>query len=402
MSHSLSISPLPPSEAATPAGACLNGDTEVVRALLDEDPARAAAPTGPMNYDPLVYVCFSTAMEDAARRPAFLATAALLLDRGADPNSYYLDGDSRETCLYGATGVHDFPALAELLLKAGADPNDGESLYHSTELAKPTCLKLLLDYRMPLNAHNALARLLDREEPEWVRLFLSYAKSPEEIPAVFGHALRRGRATETFAALIDSIMDMNARDATGLTPFQAATRLGRTDVTALLAAAGADTTLTPADRVVGRLARGETVAAAEITPKIVAALDAETPTPALVVLAERGNCSALKCLLSAGANPDVVDSNGWTALHVAALDGRAEAVKILLRFGADTSVIERAHRGTPLGFACYGSENIRKAEPAAYVDITAALLDAGAALPEKASGSPEVQALLVERGAAKA
>ena len=158
---------------------------------------------------------------------------------------------------------------------------------------------------------NALAHLLDREEPEWVRMMLSYVKDTSEIPAVLPFALRRGRSDAVCQILIDSGMDLNTPDERqgGGTSYQAATRLGRTKVTAMLEAAGADTTLTPTDELIGRLARGEQIAPGSIDPhEMIASLDAEKPTPTLVVLAERGQNDALESLLAAGANPNVADS----------------------------------------------------------------------------------------------
>jgi hypothetical protein len=38
------------------------------------------------------------------------------------------------SCLYGAAGLNNNPALTLALLEAGANPNDGESFYHSTKL----------------------------------------------------------------------------------------------------------------------------------------------------------------------------------------------------------------------------------------------------------------------------
>ncbi|MES2464764.1 MAG: hypothetical protein V4671_29725, partial [Armatimonadota bacterium] len=260
-------------------------------------------------------------LKDAECRPRLVEAARLLLDAGADPNAHWLNAawdDCPESCLYGATGVNDCPELAELLLHAGADPNDGESLYHSTELPTPDCLRLLLAYGADVTAkNNALAHLLDREAPDWLPLMLRTVKEPSQIPPVLPHALRRGRSAEVFRLLIDSGMPLDTPNESGLTPYQSATRLGREDVTAMLAAAGASKTLTPADTILGRLARGEKVAPEDITPKVIYAIDAE-PTAELVRQSERGNNAVLEALLAAGANPNVRDAQN-TPLHLPAL-----------------------------------------------------------------------------------
>jgi len=42
-------------------------------------------------------------------------------------------------------------------------------------------------------------------------------------------------------------------------------------------------------------------------------------------------------VLSKGANPNVIDENGWTPLHEAALHGRPEIARLLIKRGADVN-----------------------------------------------------------------
>ena len=46
----------------------------------------------------------------------------------------------------------------------------------------------------------------------------------------------------------------------------------------------------------------------------------------------------IKILLDAGANPNVADQRGYTALHWAAIDARRSIVKLLLDYGADRQI----------------------------------------------------------------
>jgi ankyrin repeat protein len=386
---------------ATLAAACVTGNTNAIKSFLAEDPALINAKIGPKTWEPLLYVCYSCLLKDEGYRPNLLSVARLLLEARADPNAYWLNAEwdnCPESCLYGATGVNDCPELAEMLLKAGADPNDGESLYHSTELPTSECLKLLLQYGADVTAqNNALAHLLDREEPEWLPLMLNSVKDASRVPPVLPHALRRGRSAEVFRILISSGMPLDTPNDSGLTPFQSATRLGREDVAALLAEAGANTTLTAADTILGRLARGEQVATSEITHDVIETLNTETP-PEMIRQAERGNNIVLEALLAAGADPNVRDSQN-TPLHLPAMQGNLDTVRLLLRYGADPTLRDTVHDGHAVGYACYGSEHFKSASPETYVQVVEALLDAGGTLPETAWGSPEVQAALVKRGA---
>ena len=280
---------------------------------------------------------------------------------------------------------------ARRLLDAGAEPNDNDSLYHAMEAESPELMVLLLERGARLETEgNALARLLDFEKPEWLKAALTFVDDPKALPPVLGHALRRGRSATVFQVLLDFGVDPNASDGAGKTPYQSAARLGRTDVTALLENAGADTALSPVDALLCQLARGEAVGA--ISPEAIAALDAETP-PALTILAERGQTRAVEALLKAGANPNAGQPHG-TPLHQAALNGHAETVKVLLDHGADAHWRDPHYQGNALGWACAGSQNMA-GEHVAIVEI---LLDRGVPLPEKAWGSPEVQVALLARG----
>lgn len=62
--------------------------------------------------------------------------------------------------------------------------------------------------------------------------------------------------------------------------------------------------------------------------------DAETESPTLISVAERGDLSALDALLKSGPSPDVRDSCEWTPLMKAAQNGHIEAVDLLLGAGA--------------------------------------------------------------------
>ena len=363
----------PDLKTATLAAACATGSLDAVRGFIDADPSLTRAKIGEKRWEPLLYVCFSCLLKDPDYRLRLVETAHYLLENAADTNAHFPNPDwnnTPEPCLYGATGVHDCAELAALLLNAGANPNDNESLYHSMELPTWDCLKLLLDHGAQVAHGNALMHLLDREEPDWLRMFLQRAGHPDQIPPVLPHALRRGRSAETFQILLQFGIATDTKDENGLTPYQSATRLGRADVAELLAGAGADATLSPVDKLLSRLASGETVAPETIPRDIIALLDAE-PAPELVRHAESGNTTVVEILLAAGANPNVRDSQ-CTPLHQACLHGHVSAVQALLKHGADPPLCDTVHHGDALVWATFGANHTRTAPPEAY----AAILDA--------------------------
>jgi uncharacterized protein len=81
-----------------------------------------------------------------------------------------------------------------------------------------------------------------------------------------------------------------------------------------------------------------------------AAGDEGSPRPApdaLVRAAERGDVEAIRDLLERGAEVDVRDARGRTAVTAAALAGRRDAVRALIAAGADVD-LQDAERNNPL------------------------------------------------------
>ena len=58
----------------------------------------------------------------------------------------------------------------------------------------------------------------------------------------------------------------------------------------------------------------------------------------LMYLAHEGNAEGIRELLDGGADPNFRDSDGRTALHIAACEGHAEVVELLLQSGAEAAV----------------------------------------------------------------
>ncbi len=132
--------------------ACATGKLDKLRQTVNDDPTWINRSGGPLQLPPLVAVTPSSLVGLPAYRRDLLASARLLLQLGADPDSSIgsrsppanVDRPSdayRLSALYGAAGQNHDLELTSLLLQAGANPNDGESLCHSLE--HPECTRLL-------------------------------------------------------------------------------------------------------------------------------------------------------------------------------------------------------------------------------------------------------------------
>ncbi len=114
------------------------GELDDVRRILDRQPARARERGGPRGWTPILYAAY-TRFTHPQTIDREVQIVRLLLDRGADPNDFYMAGDARYSVLVGAAGEgeQDSPrqpyaaALFDLLLERGAEPFDVQVLYNT-------------------------------------------------------------------------------------------------------------------------------------------------------------------------------------------------------------------------------------------------------------------------------
>jgi ankyrin repeat protein len=344
---------------------------------------------GPLGWPPLVYVCHSCFGR--------VEPARALLERGADPNGFFVNGHGRMSALYGAAGrLHD-PGLTRLLLEAGASPDDGESLYHSTEADSPECLRLLLEHGASTRRTNALAHALDDERIEHVRLLLD-ADADANAGALVAHAVRRGRGSAFVRLLAEHGADLDRpggetwRGKVPLrTPYQHAVLRGRTELAETLAELGANTDLDPADAAVAAVARGE-------RPEGPLPERFDPDAQEVVILnALRGHLDLVVELIGPDFRGVVGGSPEGSLLHHAAWIGSPELVGALLERGADPRGGADGDLDTPLGWAVHGSGSYPGPEPD-FVAVAELLVDAGNRIePQFADHAEGPLAALLER-----
>ena len=376
--------------------AAVLGDEARVRALLAKHPGAVTATAEPFGGMPLVYLCLSKFLRlERERSDAFVRTATLLLDAGADPNGgFWTTGEfpEFETPLYGAAGVAHHAPLTKLLLERGADPNDGEVTYHSPESHDLEAMRLVVETGRltPASLAVMLIRKHDWHDLEGVRYLLRQGANPNERWGRPGftamhHAIMRDNAREAMEALLDHGGDPRLEQE-GLSAVARAARRGRGDLLRLFQARGFPIELTGVDRLIAACALDDDAGVARAVaeaPALVAQLRAMGGA-LLAGFAGTANTAGVARLLDLGIPVDAryAGDGYWdlaqdtTALHVAAWRAWHDTLRLLLARGAPVNAVDARHR-TPLMLAvraCVDSYWTERRSP----EGVAALLAAGA------------------------
>jgi ankyrin repeat protein len=327
--------------------AVVTGNLAEVERRLADDPTAASRPGGPLNWEPLLYLCYARIPGNAAHAPEIVRA---LLDRGADPNTRTLDAwDNPFTALTGVIGEgegdrepHPQAAeLATLLIEAGASPFDTQALYNtSIRRDDPTWLDFLWKHsehrgqldrwraisriggQIPLNALDyLLGNAVAYNHVNRARWLLSHGADPNGLHAYSKRPLREEALMYGHIAIADLLVEHGAKAAPidAHSAFRAACmRLDR------------DTARS--------LAQQHPLYLRDAWPMLTAAR------------AKRADIVAL--LLELGMHVDVADPTQQRGLHNAAASGAVEVAKLLIAHGAD---IDRptTHYGGPLGFAAH-------------------------------------------------
>jgi len=231
---------------------------------------------------------------------------------------------------------------------------------------------------------------------------------PDEMAELNGKLLEYIR-TGNISGIIEVIYqgaDLNMPDEYGLTPMHEAMLISQLNINQsaanhmsrlidILVKLGGDPNVRDSWTLMDIRRHGDMVRAS-LDPDEISELNEE-----LFEYIWKGEVLSILKLISHGADPNaVMDKDGWTVMHYAALRGHLDVVKILIQLGVD--VDSRNHNGwTPL----YGAVNN------GYPDVIKALVESGADVNAKDENGeipihiavfkdyPDVVKVLIELGA---
>jgi len=338
--------------------AIVSGEIAMVEDVLLTRPEAAREPGGSRGWTPILYLCFTRFSHPATVAQA-LAIARALLERGANPNDFYMAGDARYSALTGVAGEGEQDAprqpyareLFQLLLDYGANPFDIQVLY-DTHFSGDVLWWLELIY-----AHTAKAgRTREWTDPNWSMLDMGGYGSGARFLLDLAVKKRNPRLAEWVLARGARPDPPPARDPRfpKRSVYEDAMIAGEHGIAELLVRHGATPvapTLSEEEEYVGaclRLDRTEIQRHLERHPEYL-----RSPA-ALFEAARRDRADVVALLLDLGVPIEIEGRNGERALHAAAGHNALNAARLLVERGAEIDPRERSYNSTPIGFASYG------------------------------------------------
>ncbi len=311
---------------------------------------------GAKPWTPLLHLCF-TRLPLAQANGNAVAIARLLLDRGADPNAYFMAGDSRYTPLVGVVGEGEEgrqphprrDELARLLLERGAEPYDQQVIYN-IHFRGEILWYLELMHEFSLKA----GRKEDWDDPEWHMLDMGAYGSGARWHlgiAVEHNDLELAEWCLTHGANSNSEPETDDRFPRR-SLYERALELGHLDLAELLARHGAK-------RTDVKDAEGLYVAACmrldrdEVLRLLAQHPEYRTSPKAMLAAIKRDRDDVVALLLEIGTPVEMENENKQRPLHIAASNDAVQVAELLIRRGAEIDPVEPRWNNTPIDFAVY-------------------------------------------------
>lgn len=326
---------------------------------------------GPLNWPPLLYLYFTRLSLPAANDNA-VAIATLLLDHGANPNVYFMAGDSFYTPLVGVIGEGEESRpphprrneLVQLLLDRGVNPADSQVIYNThfkgdvqwfLEMVYANAVKTgrTLDWKNPdwpmfdMGGYGCGARFLlggavDRNNLQLARWMLEHGANPN-APA----PPKRNRHT------IDASGRVSSR-----TLYEEALRKGSREMADLLASFGATPSIVALEGEEAFTAACLRLDRAEARALLAAHPEYLSSPKAMTIAIMRDRADVVELLLDLGMSPDIEDPEEGKQhpLHVAAYHDSLAIATLLIARGAQIDPRETRYESTPLWGAVWAQQ----------------------------------------------
>jgi uncharacterized protein len=336
------------------------GEIDQVRSTIAGRPEVAREPGGARGWTPILYAAYTRFTHPKTIANA-VEIARLLLDAGANPNDFYMAGDSEYTCLVGAAGEgeQDSPrqpyaeALYSLFLERGARPYDIQVLYN-THFSGDMLWWLQLTYEHSVKTGHKS----DWDDPNWPMFdmggygsgasFVLRVALDHENLALAEWALTRG-ASPNFEP------GANPRFKPDRTPYDEARLRGLDAFADLLQRHGARSEGKPLDddqaflAACMRLDRAAARALVEKHPEYLRSHHV------MFHAAKHDRPDVIELLLDLGVPLEISDAHNTRALHHAGV----RAAKFLIDRGAEVDPRETNWGAVPIGWASHGDDTAK-------------------------------------------
>jgi len=366
-----------------------SGDAEIVNSLLQHGANPNVTRSGKRSDEYSGYTPLMLAAHHGERRVEgqWTAIAKALIRKGASVNAMRADGS---TALEIAESGGD-KEIAQLLRRTGALESEplyaalspAEALVKAATLGDMTKMKQLVEEHVDVNAADPLGMTplvaaASRGHADAVAFLLKQHAKVDEAA--------HGRPRDPFVlGLPEDEQDLARVGASSDSALIAATRRGDEKIVALLLDHGASMTMRnrrdeSAPQLAVDLGYGAIVKSflkhgldpnhrvGGMLPEPISNRPLETAgTPILVRAVQRGHKNVVRVALENGADPNIRDRDGMTALYWGADLGHKSIVSLLLSHGADPKVKTKVGETALMAAARNGS-----------VDIVRSLIDAGA------------------------
>jgi ankyrin repeat protein len=337
------------------------GDLDEVRRVLAAHPELARTRGGARGWTPILYLAYTRFTLPATIENA-LTIARVLLDHGADPNDFYMAGDSSYTVLTGIAGEgeQDSPrqpyaeALFDLLLERGAEPFDIQVLY-DTHFSGDMLWWLELVYKHTVDTSRGVVW----KDPEWTMLdmggygsgarFVLETAFRKHNLALAEWALTHGANPEAAPARDKRFPKRSLYELSLLEHFP--------EMAALLARYGASRSAPALDEREAFLDACFRLDRADARRQV--SLHPEYLKSHLLIFeaAKRDRPDVLALAIDLGFPLEVQDRTGKRALHEAAANNALNAARWLVEHGAEVDPRESSYDATPIGWASHGDHD---------------------------------------------